>query len=101
SLPPVVVYLHDNISPAVPIKFLSASPTNNPNTGMPWWHEDDVFGYLVLAGHGMLYNCGSVVAHGPQTLSLLDAIVGPIGASAKQAPIASLYPTSLFPTPGS
>lgn len=91
SLPPTVVYLHDNITPAVPVKFLSDN--------LPYWHKDDVFGYMVLAGHGLLYGCGQVAGPGPKSSTMLDAVLGPIGTSAKQAPIPFLYPSALFPTP--
>lgn len=43
KFPPSVVYIHENTS-AVPVLFKSA------NTG--YWQAGDLFGYLVLAGHG-------------------------------------------------
>jgi hypothetical protein len=43
SFPPKVVYIHENHS-AVPVVF----KTTNPG----FWQAGDLFGYLVLAGHG-------------------------------------------------
>jgi hypothetical protein len=45
SLPPRVVYIHGN-STAVPVLFLGNDPGGLFNDG-------DLFGYLILAGHGM------------------------------------------------
>jgi hypothetical protein len=47
GLPPKVIYIHGN-STAVPILFQSDNPG--------FWHAGDVFGDLVLAGHGEGYN---------------------------------------------
>ena len=61
TLPPSVVYIHGE-TPAVPMKFKS----NNP----PYWNADDVFGYLVLAGHGTITNdCNNEAA-------LVNAVLG-------------------------
>ncbi|HWR83528.1 MAG TPA: hypothetical protein VN285_09510 [Candidatus Deferrimicrobium sp.] len=47
SLPPTVVYIHDN-STAVPVSFANSNPG--------YWNAGDLLGYLVLAGHGISYN---------------------------------------------
>ncbi len=53
--PPKVVYIH-GVTPAVPVLFT----TNNP----PTWVANSLFGFMVLAGHGMdyLYDNGSDMA---------------------------------------
>ena len=47
SFPPSVVYVHGNTT-AVPVYFT--------NTVTPYWHAGDVFGILLLAGHGVNLN---------------------------------------------
>jgi hypothetical protein len=47
GFPPKVSYLHDSSS-IVPILFLNADTANPPR-----WNRDDIFGYFLLAGHGV------------------------------------------------
>jgi hypothetical protein len=49
SLPPTVVYIHEN-SNAVPVRFFNDNP--------PHWNAGDLLGYMVLAGHGYSYSLG-------------------------------------------
>ena len=49
SFPPEVVYVHANTN-AVPVRFL------NDNPG--FWSANDLFGWLVLAGHAVGFDCG-------------------------------------------
>lgn len=51
TLPPTVVYIHGNSS-MVPVYFKDPGP---PNPIDPAWDQDDLLGYLVLAGHGVGY----------------------------------------------
>jgi len=89
SFPPVVIYIHGE-TPAVPLKF----KVNNP----PYWNAGDLFGYLVLAGHGTITNdCTSPNGQGP----LLDAVLGPIGTSKPELPIEWPRTNTLCPSPGS
>jgi hypothetical protein len=90
SFPPDVVYIHGETT-AVPLKFKFNRP--------PYWSAGDIFGYLVLAGHGTTTNadCGN----GPAVSSLLDATLGPIGTSAPEMPVEWLRPNTLCPSPGS
>jgi len=48
GFPPKVSYLHDSSS-IVPILFLKTDTAASP----PRWLKDDVFGYFLLAGHGV------------------------------------------------
>jgi hypothetical protein len=48
--PPKVIYVHDNTS-AVPVVFKTANPG--------FWQAGDLFGYLVLAGHGANFDANS------------------------------------------
>jgi len=52
GFPPRVVYIHGNTT-AVPVWFLNADPGGA-------WQADDVFGYLVLAGHGISFDTTDV-----------------------------------------
>jgi hypothetical protein len=88
GFPPQVVYIHGE-TPAVPLKFRSGNA--------PYWNAGDVFGYLVLAGHGTITNdCNNTTA----VNGLLNATLGPIGATAPELPVEWLRPTDLFPSPG-
>jgi hypothetical protein len=89
SFPPEVVYIHGETT-AVPLKFKVANP--------PYWAAGDIFGYLVLAGHGTTTNadCNNSSA----VNSLLDAALGPIGTSAPEMPVEWLRPNTLCPSPG-
>jgi hypothetical protein len=84
SLPSSGVYLQGETT-AVPLKFKSSNP--------PFWYQDDVFGYLVLAGHGTITNdCTSETA-------LASAVLGPVGALRAELPIEWPVSTDGFPTP--
>lgn len=84
SLPPVVVYIHGD-TPAVPLKFRDPNP--------PHWLPGDVFGYLVLAGHGTFADdCASEAA-------LIESVLGPAGTSAPELAIEWPFPTDLCPSP--
>jgi hypothetical protein len=85
TLPPSVVYIHGETT-AVPLKFKVANP--------PFWNADDVFGYLVLAGHGTFTNdCNSEAA-------LVNAVLGPLGTSNPEMAVEWPVPGNLCPTPG-
>jgi len=89
TLPPTVVYIHGETT-AVPLKFRSTNP--------PYWTAGDVFGYLVLAGHGTVTDdCENT----NEVTALLDAALGPIGSSAPEMPVEWLRPTNTCPSPGS
>jgi hypothetical protein len=66
SFPPTVVYIHGQ-SAAVPVYFKADGP---PGT----WHAGDLFGTVILAGHGVQFNCNDA-QNGP--LSLLGQVFGP------------------------
>lgn len=84
TLPPSVVYIHGETT-AVPLKFKN----NNP----PFWNQDDVFGYLVLAGHGTITNdCAAEAA-------LVNTVLGPLGTSAPEMVVEWPVPTNACPTP--
>ena len=93
SLPPTAVYIH-GVTVAVPMKFKFANP--------PYWAADDIIGYLVLAGHGVLPNpsndCSQVAAAGN---TLLDQTLGPVGLPMPGMPVPWLRPTNSFPSPNS
>jgi hypothetical protein len=87
TLPPTVVYLHGAVPTAVPLRF----KFNNP----PYWAAGELFGTLVLAGHGTFTNdCTSEAA-------LAAAVLGPLGTSAPELPVEWLRPNTLCPAPGS
>jgi len=98
ELPPHVVYIHGQ-TPAVPVHF----KYNN----LPYWQAGDLFGYITLAGHGVLgctnhqagtpggnSNCCSTVSQ------LLDETFGPVGSPLPGMPVPWVRPTNTFPTPG-
>ncbi|MCH7811478.1 MAG: hypothetical protein IH958_02510 [Chloroflexi bacterium] len=72
-LPPQVVYIHGNTS-AVPILFRS--------TNAGFWLADDLFGHLVLAGHGSNFDSGD----GTQT-GLFDQIYAEIEQTQGELPL--------------
>jgi hypothetical protein len=89
SFPPSVIYIHGE-TPAVPVKFKTSNP--------PYWSAGDIFGYLVLAGHGTITNdCTQT----PAVQALLNAAFGPIGSPASGMPVEWLRPNNLCPSPGS
>lgn len=93
SLPPTAVYIH-GMTVAVPMKFKYANP--------PYWAADEVMGYLVLAGHGVIPNpsndCTAVAA---SITTVLNQTLGTNGAPFPGMPVPWLQPTNSFPTPGS
>jgi hypothetical protein len=93
SLPPTAVYIH-GMTLAVPMRFKYANP--------PYWAANEVMGYLVLAGHGVIPNpsndCAQVAAG---VTTLLDQTLGPVGSPLPGMPVPWLRPTSSFPTPDS
>ena len=87
-LPPTVVYIHGETA-AVPVKF----KVNNA----PFWNAGDIFGYLVLAGHGTITNdCTESNAVQP----LLNGVFGPLGSPAKGMPVEWLRTSDLYPSSG-
>lgn len=90
SFPPDVVYIHGETT-AVPLKFRVANP--------PYWVAGDIFGYLVLAGHGTTTNadCNNSTA----VNALLNAALGPPGTSRPELPIEWPRTNTLCPSPGS
>ena len=88
NLPPHVVYIHGDTT-AVPLKFRDAN--------LPYWNANDVFGYVVLSGHGtQVTNCFS---EGPL---FLDTVLGPIGGRpANELPLELPFPSDKCPPPGS
>jgi hypothetical protein len=101
SLPPSVVYIHGSTS-AVDLYYMDNGPT---------WSAGGHFGYITLAGHGVITNATNGCAPGTNGTSseggftqagvqnFLDTTLGPIGSPEPPMPI--LYPrsSSLFPTP--
>src|SRR5262249_14775198 len=67
---------------------------NNP----PYWNAGDLFGYLVLAGHGTITNdCNNTGG----VNALLDAALGPIGTPKPELPVEWPRTNILCPSPGS
>ena len=88
NFPPTVVYIHGETT-AVPLKFKQPNP--------PYWAAGEVFGWLVLAGHGTSSNdCSNPGA----VTALLDAALGPIGTSAPEMPVEWTRTNTLCPSPG-
>jgi hypothetical protein len=75
TLPPRAVFAHGNTT-AVPVYFT--------NTVTPYWHAGDVFGILLLAGHGVNFNGSNstAVASFQQTVAQMP-----------QMPVAPQYAT--------
>lgn len=96
ALPPYVIYIHGQ-TPAVPVHF-------KYNNGA-YWNAGDLFGYLTLAGHGVLTNCSGTSDGQPnsnccQTLTMLmDAIYGPPGSPKPGMPVPWNRSSNQFPTP--
>jgi len=55
NLPPTVVYLH-GLTAAVPVYFANSS--TNPD-GSTNWNAGERFGWLILAGHGVQFDCST------------------------------------------
>jgi hypothetical protein len=85
--PPTVVYIHGQ-SAAVPVYFSADGPAGT-------WHAGDLFGTVILAGHGVQFSC-SDPANGPN--SLLTQTFGPANNN-PGAPVALdyFYGTNIVP----
>ncbi len=87
SFPPQVVYIHGGDTNAVDLRF----KFNNP----PYWAAGDLFGTIVLAGHGVLpFDCSSEDA-------LVGATLGTPTAPMPEPPTMWLRTDTLFPSAGS
>lgn len=87
SFPPQVIYIHGGNTNAVELRF----KFNNP----PYWSAGDLFGTLVLSGHGTFTNDCT------QEAALAAAVLGTPTAPAPEMPTEWLRPNMLFPSPGS
>ena len=88
GFPPTVVYIHGETA-AVPLKFKASNP--------PYWSAGDIFGYVVLAGHGTITN--DCTRHGGGK-GLLNAALGPIGSPAPaDCPSSGCAQTTCVPRP--
>lgn len=87
GFPPQVVYIHGETT-AVPLKFRT--------TRAPYWSAGDIFGYLILAGHGTITNdCSNTSA----VNGLLDAALGPVGTTKPELPVEWVRTNKLCPSP--
>lgn len=87
TMPPSVVYIHDGDTNGlgVPLYFTT--------TQIGQWSAGEIFGWLILAGHGTLSNnCASEAA-------LVAATLGTATAPMPAKPVPFLRSSSLFPTP--
>ena len=93
GFPPTVVYIHGETT-AVPLKFKTAKP--------PYWNAGDIFGYLVLAGHGTLtVDCNNPNSYSTEMLQL-DIAGGslPAGLRIRESPtLASTGGAAIQPQP--
>ena len=87
SFPPQVIYIHGGNTNAVELRF----KFNNP----PYWAAGDLFGTLVLSGHGTFTNDCT------QEAALAAAVLGTPTAPMAETPTEWLRSSSLFPSPGS
>jgi hypothetical protein len=87
SFPPQVIYIHGGNTNAVPLYF----KYNNP----PYWSAGQLFGTLVLAGHGTFTNDCT------QEAALAAAVLGTPTAPMPELPTEWLRPNTLAPSPGS
>ena len=87
SFPPQVVYIHGGNTNAVQLRFKYSNP--------PYWAGGDLFGTLVLAGHGTFTNDCS------QEAALAAAVLGTTNAPMPGPPIEWLRTNTLAPSPGS
>jgi hypothetical protein len=86
DFPPEVIYIHGGNTNAVPLMFKFDNP--------PYWAAGDLFGTLVLAGHGTFTNdCTSEAA-------LAAAVLGTPSHPQPETPTAWLRPSNLCPPPG-
>src|SRR5262249_25582291 len=81
SFPPAVAYTHEQ-STAVPLKFKSTNPGK--------WNKDDVFGYMVLAGHATQASCDSNST--AQVTAFLDQVLGTAANPVTEKPIPAGVP---------
>jgi hypothetical protein len=87
AFPPTVIYIHGGNTNAVDLRFKYDNP--------PYWTAGQLFGTLVLAGHGVLpYDCSTEDA-------LVAAVLGSPNAPKPETPTGWLRPTKLAPSPGS
>jgi|ERR1017187_4100699 hypothetical protein len=93
ALPPSVVYTHTPQTFAVGLYFKENGPIN-PNTHLPWWTKDALFGYLSLAGHGTLAPCSKSAEQ-----TLVSTVLGTNNGAVTGAPIGWPLPNSKFPWP--
>jgi hypothetical protein len=87
SFPPEVTYIHGGNTNAVQLMFKFDNP--------PYWAAGDLFGTLVLAGHGTFTNDCS------QEAALTAAVLGTTNAPMPGMPTEWLRTTTLAPSPGS
>jgi hypothetical protein len=90
SFPPQVIYIHGLSGPGIPLRFRSTHP--------PYWTAGDIFGYLVLAGHGT-FPPGTPCSSAAAVSTLLNTTLVPY-------PTPPCYPLppylcGLCPVPGS
>ncbi len=78
SLPPQVVYIHGG-SAAIAVKFRTAG--SNALTGVTW-NVGDVFGYLVLAGHGINFSCDQASVN-----NFINQVLGTINNPRPELPV--------------
>ena len=93
GFPPTVVYIHGETT-AVPLKFKTAKP--------PYWNAGDIFGYLVLAGHGTLtVDCNNPNSYSTEMLQLDISGGGlPAGLMIRESPtLASTGGAAIQPQP--
>ena len=87
SFPPQVIYIHGGNTNAVELRFKFDNP--------PYWAAGDLFGTLVLAGHGTFTNDCT------QEAALVAAVLGTPTVPMPETPTEWLRPTNLAPSPGS
>jgi hypothetical protein len=67
ELPPRAVYVHGN-STAVPVGFRNSNP--------PYWHENQLLGFLVLFGHGLGYDCNAGATDVEEFETIMETVSG-------------------------
>jgi hypothetical protein len=87
SFPPEVIYIHGGNTNAVELFFKYDNP--------PYWAAGDLFGAIVLAGHGTFTNDCS------QEAALTAAVLGTTNAPMPETPPEWLRTTTSIPSPGS
>ena len=82
AFPPTVIYTHSPASSAAPLVFTTSGSA--PGTsGVVTWVAGEVFGWLVLAGHGTKLDCTDPSA----VAAFVTATLGPIGNDLPGAPL--------------